>query len=71
MKILSSLYGGSENLWCWKTITDTIACVRVDEDPSESFPMRMGVRQRCVMSPWLLNIFYGWVYERSKPKFRM
>ena len=33
------------------------ACVRVGGKVSESFEVKMGLRQGCVMSPWLLNIF--------------
>ena len=33
------------------------ACVRVDGEQSENFPMGVRLRQRCVMSPWLFNIF--------------
>ena len=36
---------------------DASACVRVDGELSESFAIGMGVRQGCVMSPWLFNIF--------------
>ncbi len=33
------------------------ACVRMKGEFSESFTVEVGVRQRCVMSPWLFNIF--------------
>ncbi len=33
------------------------ACVRVGREFSESFAVDVGVRQGCVMSPWLFNIF--------------
>ena len=33
------------------------ACVRVGNEVSEWFPVRVGLRQRCVMSPWLFNLY--------------
>ncbi len=33
------------------------ACARVGGEFSESFAVEVGVRQRYVMSPWLLNIY--------------
>ncbi len=41
------------------------ASVRVNGEVSESFNVEVGVRQGCVMSPWLFNI-YGWVYKRNQ-----
>ncbi len=35
----------------------TNTCVRVGEELSESFTVEVGVRQECVMSPWLSDIF--------------
>ena len=32
------------------------ACVLVRMDESEWFPCNVGLRQGCVMSPWLLNV---------------
>ena len=32
------------------------ACVRVGNDVSEWFPVNVGLRQGCVMSPWLFNV---------------
>ena len=36
---------------------DSRACVRVRNDVSEWFPLNVGLRQGCVMSPWLFNVY--------------
>ena len=36
---------------------DSRACVRVRNDVSEWFPVNVGLRQGCVMSPWLFNVY--------------
>ena len=33
------------------------ACVRVENDASEWFLVNVGLRQGCVMSPWLFNVY--------------
>ena len=33
------------------------ACVKMDGGPSDSFVIGVEVRQGCIMSPWLFNIF--------------
>ena len=33
------------------------ACVRVGNDVSEWFPINVGLRQGCVMSPWMFNVY--------------
>ena len=33
------------------------ACVRVGNDVSEWFPVNVVLRQGCVMSPWLFNVY--------------
>ena len=42
---VKSLYVGSK------------ACVRVGNEVSEWFPVRVGLRQGCVMPPWLFNLY--------------
>ena len=32
-------------------------CARVGMDESEWFPVNVGLRQGCVMSPWLFNVY--------------
>ena len=36
---------------------DSRACVRVGNDASEWFQVNVGLRQGCVMSPWLFNVY--------------
>ena len=51
-------------VWSWRKIVessgfyvDSRACVRVGNDVSEWFPVNIGLRQGCVMSPWLFNVY--------------
>ena len=44
------------------------ACVRVDGETGESFEIKVGVRQGCVMSPWLFNIYMDGVVREMKAK---
>ena len=36
---------------------DSMACVRMGNDVVESFPVNVGLRQGCVMSQWLFNVY--------------
>ena len=36
---------------------DSRACVRVGNDVSEWFPVNVGLRQGCAISPWLFNVY--------------
>ena len=36
---------------------DSMACVRVGNDVSKWFPVNAGLRQGCVMSKWLFNVY--------------
>ena len=38
---------------------DSRACVWVGNDVSEWFPFNVGLRQGCLMSPWLFNAYIG------------
>ena len=42
------------------------ACVRVGNEVSEWFPVRVGLRQGCVMSPWLFNLYMDGVIELTE-----
>ena len=43
--------------------TDSKACVQVGNDVSEWFPVNIGLRQGCVMSPWLFNVYINRVVQ--------
>ena len=45
LKAVRSFYDGSK------------ACVRVNDEMSDCFPVNVGLRQGCVMSPWLFNMY--------------
>ena len=36
---------------------DSLACVGVKKDESEQFRIDSEVRQECIMSPWLVNVY--------------
>ena len=42
---------------------DSRACVRVGNDVSEWFPVNVGLRKGCVMSPWLFNVYMDGVVQ--------
>ena len=44
------------------------ACVRVNGKVSEEFDIHVGVRQGCVMSPWLFNIYMDGVMREMKAR---
>ena len=41
---------------------DSRECVQMGIDVSEWFTVNVGLRQGCMMSPWLFNVYniYGW-----------
>ena len=45
LQAVESMYAGSK------------ACVRVGSEVSEWFQVKVGLRQGCVMSPWLFNLY--------------
>ena len=51
------VYGVGGKLWkaVQSFYVDSRACVLVGNDVSEWFPVNVGLRQGCVMSPWLFN----------------
>ena len=54
MTAIRSMYLGSQ------------ACVHVSGKMSGWFPIIQGVRQRCVMSPWLFNVFMDGIIRKVK-----
>ncbi len=44
------------------------ACVKISGKASEHFEIKVGLRQRCVMSPWLFNIYMDGVTREAKGK---
>ena len=45
---------------------NSLACVRVEGGESECFRINSGVRQVCIMSPWLFNIYVDAMMKELK-----
>ena len=45
---------------------DSLACVIVQEGESERFRIHSGVRQGCIISPWLFNVYMDPVIREVK-----
>ena len=45
---------------------DSSACVRVKGGESEQFRIDSGVRQGCIMSPWLFKVYMDGVMKEVK-----
>ncbi len=63
------LYGvGGKLLSAMKSFYEEAStCVKISDETSEHFEIKVGLRQRCVMSPWLFNTYlHGWCFERSE-----
>ena len=49
---------------------DSSACVRVKGGENERFRIDNGMRQGCIMSPWLFNLYIDGVMEEGKMEMR-
>lgn len=47
---------------------DANACVRVNGEVGERFKINEGVRQGCIMSSWLFNLFMDGVVREMKAR---
>ena len=45
---------------------DSLACVRVKGSESERFEIDRGVKQGCIMFPWLFNVYMDAVMKELK-----
>ena len=61
------IWGGGKLLSRIKSIyVFSSACVRVKWGESERFWIASGVRQWCIMSPWLFNVYMDGVMKKVK-----
>ena len=63
---------GAENV-CSKLLSgiksryvNSLACARVKWGESECFRIDSGVKQKCIMSPWLINVYMDAVMTEVK-----
>ena len=60
MRSTENVYAGGKLLNGINIIyVNSLACVRVNGCKSECFRISSGVRQVCIISPWLFNCIYG------------
>ena len=45
---------------------DSSVCVRIKWGENEQFRIDSGVRQECIMSPWLFNVYMDGVMKEVK-----
>ncbi len=61
------LYGVGGKLLCAiKSYEEASACVKISGETSTHFEIKVGLRQGCVMSPWLFNIYMDGVMRGRK-----
>ncbi len=68
--ILTALFGvGGKLLSAIKSFYEAAsACVKLNGETSKHFEIKMGLRQGCVMSSWLFNIYMDGVMREVKGK---
>ena len=55
----------AKSVWSWWELLKAVqsfyiergSCVREGNDVSERFPVYVGLRKGCLMSPWLFNVY--------------
>ncbi len=63
------IWCGRKTASCSKSfILGVSACVRINGEASEHFEIKMGLTQRCFISPWLFNIHMDRVMREMKRK---
>ena len=58
---MGKLMSGIKNMY-----VDSLACVRIKGGESEWFKIGNGVRQGCIMSPWLFNVYVDAMMKEVK-----
>ena len=59
--------GGGKPLSGIKSMyVDSSSCIRVKWGETERFRVDSGVRQECIMSPWLLNVYMVGVIKEGR-----
>ena len=57
----------AKSVWSWRKIVESSAeflCRLVGNDVSEWFRINVGLRQGCVMSPWLFDVYMDGVVQK-------
>ena len=67
-KVLRRMYYVNDKLlnWIKSMYINSLACVRIKECESERFKIESCMRQGCIMSPWLFNVYMDAVIKEVK-----
>ena len=60
-----------EALWQVVRMYDSYNCVKVKGGEIERFRIYSGVRQGCIMSPWLYNVYMDGVMKEGRDSWEM